>query len=219
MIFEARSEHYNSLSILGSCCNDLGVVQLARHTPSGQIVAVKRFNMEKAKEEMSLIEQEIILTRQLQHPHIISYLVAYVRGSEVCVVSPLMGFGSCKDLLNNHFMEGLPENAIALILRDLLDGLDYIHKKGIIHRAIRASHILISTDGRACLSGMRYACRIITQGKWRKQIHSFPASTAKNLNWLAPEVLEQNLKGKDITRAETVFIIINLLIVIVKRLL
>lgn len=45
-----------------------------------------------------------------------------------------MGFGSCRDLLNTHFNDGLPETAIGLVIRDVLDGLDYIHKKGYIHR-------------------------------------------------------------------------------------
>lgn len=58
-------------------------------------------------------------------------------------------------------------------------------------RAIRASHILVSSCGRACLSGLRYACRIVEHGRWQRSVHSFPCSTACNLNWLSPEVLEQ----------------------------
>lgn len=98
-----------------------------------------------------LFQHEIILTKQLQHPNIIPYLTSFVSGLHVCIVSPLMAYGSCRDLLNLHFHEGerlfcsifnfyhfvclgLPEGAIALIVRDVLDGLDYIHKKGYIHR-------------------------------------------------------------------------------------
>jgi STE20-related kinase adapter protein alpha len=152
------------------------------------------------------------LTKQLQHPNIITYYAAFVHLQEVCVVSPLMAFGSCRDLLNAHFNDGLPEQAIILILRDLLDALNYIHKKGFIHRflysmktnyclntfyfrSIRAGHILITASGKACLAGLRYACPIIFNGKWQKHIHSFPSSTARNLNWLSPELLEQNLQG------------------------
>lgn len=66
--------------------------------------------------------------------------MAFVHLHEVCVVSPLMAFGSCRDLLNMHFNEGLPEAAIVLILRDLLDALDYIHKRGFIHRFFKQNY-------------------------------------------------------------------------------
>lgn len=62
-------------------------------------------------------------------------------------------------------------------------------------RAIKASHILISSNGTVCLSGLRYSCPIVQHGKWQRQIHSFSSSTLKNLNWLSPEVLEQNMQG------------------------
>lgn len=56
---------------------------------------------------MSLFfKSEIILTRQLNHPNIVRYHVAFVSGPEVCVVSPLMAYGSCRDLITRHFNEG-----------------------------------------------------------------------------------------------------------------
>lgn len=79
-------------------------------------------------------QHEIILTRQLQHPNVLPYHAAFVSGPEVVVVSTLMAYGSCKDLLSSHFTDGLPELAIASILRDVLQGLDYVHRKGYIHR-------------------------------------------------------------------------------------
>ncbi|KAJ8968147.1 hypothetical protein NQ317_009241 [Molorchus minor] len=150
--------------------------------------------------ERTSLQREIILTRQLNHPNVLPYYTTFVSGCEVCVVSPLMAYGSCKDLLTRHFNEGLPEQAIILMTRDILDGLNYIHGKGYIHRimcffrSIRASHILISASGQACIAGLRYACPIVMNGKWQKHIHSFPVSTERNLNWLSPELLEQNLQ-------------------------
>lgn len=195
LMFEADPAHYQLCSVLGHCCENIATVHLARHRTSGTMVAVKKFNLEKSKQEASLIQHEIILTRQLQHPNVLPYHTAFVSGPEVIVVAPLMAFGSCKDLLSSHFTDGLPEAAIAFVLRDVLLGLEYIHRKGYIHRAIRASHILVSSCGQACLSGLRYACQIVEHGRWQCSVHSFPHSTARNLNWLSPEVLEQNLHG------------------------
>ncbi|XP_019757952.2 STE20-related kinase adapter protein alpha isoform X1 [Dendroctonus ponderosae] len=193
--FNINFNDYKTISSLGQCFEGRATVNLAKHHPSNSLVALKKFNMDKLKEDSSLVDLEIIITKQLQHPHILPYLATFVHGPEVCVVSPLMAYGSCRDLLNNHFNEGLPEQAIVIVLRDLLDALSYVHRKGYIHRAIRASHILVSSAGRACLTGFRYACPIVINGRWQKTIHSFPSSTKANLNWLSPELLEQNLIG------------------------
>ncbi|XP_045483832.1 STE20-related kinase adapter protein alpha isoform X2 [Harmonia axyridis] len=188
---------YKIISILGGCFQNRAIVNLAKHTPSDRMLVVKRYQLEKIRDSncLDLVEREIILTRQLQHPNIISLHTAFVYGPEIFVISPLQAYGSCKSLLNSNFNEGLPELAVILILRDVTEGLNYLHKTGYIHRAIRASHILISAKGKACLSGLRYACSIVNNGKWQKAIHSFPLTTQSNLNWLSPELLEQNLKG------------------------
>ncbi|XP_075219302.1 STE20-related kinase adapter protein alpha-like isoform X2 [Lycorma delicatula] len=167
-----------------------------RYTCNGALVALKKYDMEKvSRKETQLIQDEIILMRQLFHPNVLPCLAAFVSGHDVVTVSPLMGYGSCHDLIMRHFSTGLPELLIAIILRDVLQALNYVHQKGIIHRAVRASHILVSADGRARLSGLRYACRLMNNGKVVKQVHSFPCTTLPNLNWLSPELLAQNLQG------------------------
>ncbi|KAJ8947933.1 hypothetical protein NQ314_008526 [Rhamnusium bicolor] len=174
--YEGNISAYKTISILGHCFEGTAVVHLAKHISSGAMVAIKKFDMDKIKEGAHLVEREIILTKQLHHSNLITYHTAFVSGPDVCVVSPLMAYGSCRDLLSRHFNDGLPEQAIITIIRDVFDGLDYLHRKGYIHRAIRASHILISAAGRACLSGLRYACPIVLNGRWQRSIHSFPAT-------------------------------------------
>ncbi|XP_060525031.1 STE20-related kinase adapter protein alpha [Cylas formicarius] len=193
--YNANLSEYKIITILGQCFDGRAAVHLAKHLPTGQMVAVKKINMDKIKCDASLVEVEIVLTKQLQHQNIITYHISFISGQDLCIVSPLFSYGSCRDLINQHFNEGLPEQAIITILRDLLDALNYLHRKGFIHRAIRASHILVSSSGKACLAGLRYSCPLINNGRWQKTIHSFPSNTEKNLNWLSPELLEQNLVG------------------------
>jgi len=59
LMFEADPAHYQLCSVLGHCCEDIATVHLARHLPSGTLVAVKKFNMDKSKQEASLIQVSV----------------------------------------------------------------------------------------------------------------------------------------------------------------
>lgn len=112
-----------------------------------------------------------------------------------------MSYGSCKDLLDAHFKEGLPELAIAYTLKETLRGLCYLHKQNVIHRSVRGSHILVGSHGRVKLSGLRY-CRSIDHlapthlSPGKRITHDFPdVGFQSSLLWASPELLEQNLAG------------------------
>ncbi|XP_051157149.1 STE20-related kinase adapter protein alpha [Leptopilina boulardi] len=181
---------------IGSCNNGTGSVNLAFYKVTNKPVVIKKFYLDNTEqEEYNLIEQEIVKMRHMQHPNILPYLSAFIVEQSLCVVSPLMAYGSCSSLIDEYFTEGLPELVIAFVLRDVLQGLEYIHKRGLIHRAIKASHILISILGQACISGLRYSCETTESGIWQKNVFSFPKSIAPNLKWLSPELLKQDLRG------------------------
>lgn len=64
-----------------------------------------------------------------------------------------------------------------------------------LFRAVKASHVLVSSDGRVCLSGLRY-CYSMWNGYNRvKALHNFPAHAVAVLPWIAPEILDQVYKG------------------------
>lgn len=159
-------------------------------------------------------QEEIIMMRQFDFPQILPLHTAFVNNLDVFVVSPVMCFNSCRDAMNTYFstgksyssrsdsilvhfglcFSGFPEILVCLILRDVLLGIDYLHRKGFIHRSIRASHILINQT-KAVLCGFRETTALITHGQRTRRLFDLPPHTTKSLNWLAPEVLEQNLSG------------------------
>ena len=61
----------------------------------------------------------------------------------------------------------------------------------LFFRSVKASHILISVDGKVYLSGLRSNLSMINHGQRLKVVHDFPKYSIKVLPWLSPEVLQQ----------------------------
>ncbi|XP_023508005.1 STE20-related kinase adapter protein alpha isoform X5 [Equus przewalskii] len=189
---------YELLTVIGKGFEDLMTVNLARYKPMGEYVTVRRINLEACSNEMVMyLQGELHVSKLFSHPNILPYRATFIADNELWVVTPFMAYGSAKDLICTHFMDGMNELAIAYILQGVLKALDYIHHMGYVHRSVKASHILISADGKVYLSGLRSNLSMISHGQRQRVVHDFPKYSIKVLPWLSPEVLQQNLQGYD----------------------
>lgn len=68
--------------------------------------------------------------------HILQYNATFLSGRTLWIVMPLQGYGSCTDIMQAHFHTGLPELVIALIIKEVLKALVYLHDFGVIHRYV-----------------------------------------------------------------------------------
>ncbi|XP_045581000.1 STE20-related kinase adapter protein alpha isoform X2 [Procambarus clarkii] len=193
--FEASTENYDVWSPLGSVCGGKGTVWVARHKPSNNHVALKIYELDKCEDEFELIQHEILMVKQLRHRNIIQYMASFIYSQQLWIVMPLLGYTSASRLVATHFSDGLPEPALALVIKDVLHGLSYLHSKRIIHRAVRGSHILIDSIGRVALSGLRHSTCIMDSTRLQKSVHCYPHQARYNLNWASPELLAQDLYG------------------------
>lgn len=142
--------------------------------------------------DFKLLTHDIQICNQLRHPNILQYLYNFIHQDQIWIVSPLCSFTSA-DRVSRPY--GLSELAIAFIIKDTLNALDYLHRRGLIHRSVRGSHILINSSGRCLLSGLKYSVNCISDGKWQSYVHQYPLKARPNINWFSPEILEQNLFG------------------------
>lgn len=188
--------HYQLLSHLGRGFNNLSQVSVARHTPSGRLVVVKNTNLDECTEdELLQLMNEVLLSRLFRHPNLLTSRLVFGSCCELWVLSPLMSYGSADSLLRAYFPDGMSESLIAYLLYGVLKGLEYLHHMGYVHRGVKASHVLLSAEGRVCLSGLQSVYSLMKDGKRMRVVYDMPQHSPSLLPWLSPELLRQDLHG------------------------
>eukprot|EP01043_Picozoa_sp_COSAG02_P052103 COSAG02_NODE_5568_length_4225_cov_1.651478_3_plen_938_part_00 len=170
-----------------------GVVHKAIHVLKGHIVAVKLISVATVpKEEISSIEMEIKLMRDLCHPNIVKYIDSKQEGSELCIVLEYVEGGSLAKIMHDVGQGTLPATLVALYLSKMLRGLVYLHSEGVIHRDVKAANILVDRDGEVRLADFGVA--ISTRGRAADGAAGGGGMTdvVGTPYWMAPEVIEMS---------------------------
>lgn len=101
---------------------------------TGLAVAIKVIDIESAEDEVEDIIQEIAILSELQSPYVTKYYGSYAKGAELWIVMEFCSGGSCADLMKPEL---IGEDYIAIIVRELLLGLDYLHGDKKLHRDVK----------------------------------------------------------------------------------
>src|SRR5688572_18391352 len=123
----------------------MGEVWLGQHEISGTLGAVKRLDDGRGRDRLAgYAGREGRAVLRLDHPHVVPVLEV---GEDYLVTAYVEG-GDLARRLHTSI-----EPAIAIRLtRQIADALDHAHRRGVIHRDVKPSNILVDARGNAYLA-------------------------------------------------------------------
>lgn len=141
-----------------------GVVYKAKDM-YGRLVAIKKIDM-KETSIIIIINDELIITKKNINVNVIKFLSSYQVDGEVWMITeyhPYSLFGILKKVQ-------LQESDVATVLRDVANGLLYLHSTNIIHRDIKSNNIVISVHGVAKIIDFGASICLLKSVPYRKTI-------------------------------------------------
>ncbi|KAK6200488.1 kinase-like domain-containing protein [Scheffersomyces amazonensis] len=123
-------------------------VKKAIERSTGKSFAVKIINRRKALNTgggaLDGVDRELSILRELDHPNIVALKAFYEDMDNYYIVMELVPGGDLMDFVAANGAIG--EEATQVITKQILEGIKYVHNKGISHRDLKPDNILIMQD-------------------------------------------------------------------------
>ncbi|KAI0472804.1 cell division control protein [Xylariaceae sp. FL0804] len=169
---------------LGECLGKgaFGSVYKAIHWGTGEAVAVKQIKLVNLpKSELRMIEAEIDLLKNLHHDNIVKY-IGFVKSTDCLnIILEYCENGSLHSICKAYGK--FPENLVGVYMTQVLQGLQYLHDQGVIHRDIKGANILTTKDGKVKLADFGVSTSTLAGPDKEAQVVGTPY-------WMAPEIIE-----------------------------
>ncbi|XP_028125960.1 mitogen-activated protein kinase kinase kinase NPK1-like [Camellia sinensis] len=172
-------------------CGAFGRVYMGLNINSGALLAIKQVSIagnsaakEKTRAHIRELEEEVNLLENLSHPNIVRYLGTTREDASLNILLEIVPGGSISSLLGKF--GSFPESVIRMYTKQLLLGVEYLHRNGIMHRDIKGANILV--DNKGCI-------KLADFGASKKVVELATMTGAKSMKgtpyWMAPEVILQ----------------------------
>jgi serine/threonine protein kinase len=160
---------------LGTCIGKgaFGSVYKAFNYGTGETVAVKQIKLvDVPKSELRMIEAEIDLLK---------YIGFVKTADSLNIILEFCENGSLHSICKSYGK--FPENLVGVYMTQVLQGLQYLHDQGVIHRDIKGANILTTKDGTVKLADFGVSTSTLAGPDKEAQVVGTPY-------WMAPEIIQ-----------------------------
>ena len=141
-----KNDSYEKLDKVGQ--GTYSSVFQAREVETGRMVALKKVRLDSIQpESIRFMAREIIILRTLDHPNILKLegIITSQLSKSIYLVFEYMEH-DLAGLVSNPDIK-FTDSQIKCYMRQLLSGLEHCHLRGIMHRDIKVSNILVNNEG------------------------------------------------------------------------
>ncbi|XP_005405877.1 PREDICTED: death-associated protein kinase 3 isoform X1 [Chinchilla lanigera] len=141
---EDVEDHYEMGEELGS--GQFAIVRKCRQKGTGKEYAAKfikkrRLSSSRRGVSREEIEREVSILREIRHPNIITLHDVFENKTDVVLILELVSGGELFDFLAEK--ESLTEDEATQFLKQILDGVHYLHSKRIAHFDLKPENIML----------------------------------------------------------------------------
>ena len=176
---------YTPIELIGQ--GGFGVVISVIDIKSKKKIAAKIISKSSHKEEFYLIEAELL--QKLNHEKILKFYDVINTDDYLFIFTDLCEGGSLKDFIitryNNKKNYLMKDSECSIIIKNLLQGIEYLSQNGVIHRDLKPENIMFKRKND--LNSL-VICDLGIAGEL-KNIYSFMDDKCGTLTFMAPEII------------------------------
>ena len=135
------SEKYDLLGTVGE--GTVGTVKKCKDKVTGQVFAVKVIK-KRDSELVTSIKNEFLHLKNLKHPNIVAAKEFYIDSLNGEVMLVMEYFESSELLATISELGHYSEYVAKYLFRQILEGICYLHRNGVVHRDLKPNNILVS---------------------------------------------------------------------------
>lgn len=137
-------DYYAFIKVLGE--GHFGRVLLAKDRRTREKFAVKVIKRNQSEVRNAiLIQRELEILRMVNHKNVVRLYDLFDTADKLYLVLEYMPGGHLFQVLANTKMHYTEERA-SVILRDVIEGLAYLHARGIVHRDVKPENVLTTSE-------------------------------------------------------------------------